>query len=96
MKPNPHAVAAVLRSRTTRGAKGDQQPVESREPPATAQEPPVRILDIGNDRDVPGVQAGQSSGQGAFPDTATRDTTWLSLLGIAIILYLLALIFILF
>lgn len=96
MKHKAHAVAAVLRGRTTSGAPDDEHPAESRQPTAAGQESPVRILPIDNDQDPPEVWPRQSTSQQTLPDDTLKDTARLSLLGIAVVLYLLTLIFILF
>lgn len=96
MKHKAHAVAVVLRSRAMRRAQDEEHPDEPRRQPATNQEPLVRILDSNNDRGLPEVWPDEPNNQQTYPDDQPKNTARLYLLGIAIILYLLALMFILF
>ena len=88
-------VAAVLRSRARPRTQDDEHPAGALRPPAPGQEPVVRIL---HSDDNPGFSevGPEQPGQQGYPDDTLKETAQLCLLGIAIALYLLALIFILF
>lgn len=87
--------AAVLRSRARPRTQDDEHPAGSARLPAPGQEPVVRVL---HSDDNPGFSEvwPKQSGQQNFPDDTLKETAQLCLLGIAIALYLLAMIFILF
>lgn len=96
MKHKAHALAAVLRSRAVRRTQDDEHPAEAGRQQGVDQEPPVRILQLNNDRGLPGMWPDESTGQQTYRDDRPKETVQLYLLGIAIALYLLALMFILF
>ena len=95
MKLKTHSIALALRNRIVSRGVDDERPADARRPPATNEEPQVRILDFAYAQDVP--EAGQEGTEYQQTDQnpKPKDTLWFYLLG-ATILYLLALIIILF
>jgi hypothetical protein len=95
MKHKAHAVAFALRRRTMRRrAQDDECRAEPRQP-ATHEEPLTRIADQNNDQDYSERWADEPDNQQTYQPDKPEHTAWLYLLGIATILYLLALMFIL-
>lgn len=64
--------------------------------PAPSQEPTVRILYLDHDQGAPEEWPVPPGSPQPSPDAPPKDTAWLYLFGIAVVLYLLALMFILF
>lgn len=95
MKLKTHSIAFALRSRIVGRGLHDEHPVAPRRQPATNEEPPVRILDDTTAQDVPEAGPEDPENQLIEHNAKPKDTLWFCLLGIAITLYLLALIFIL-
>ena len=95
MKLKAHSVAFTLRSQLMRRGLDDEHAANPRRQPATNDITPVRIIDPGNAREWPEVGPDDLEYHPTGPDARPKDTLWFYLLGIAIILYLLALMFIL-
>ena len=95
MKHKAHAVALALPRRTMRHQQ-DGHPVERRRQLATDKDPAARNRDHNNDRYLPEERRALRDSQQAHPDKKPKDTLWLCLLGLVIMLYLLALMLILF
>ena len=95
MKLKAHSVAFTLLDRLLRRGLDDEHAAHLRRQPATNDVTPVRIIDPGNAREWPGVGPDDLEYQQTDPDEKPKDTLWFYLLGIATILYLLALMFIL-
>ncbi len=96
MKLKEHAVAFALRNRIMRRGLDDEHPADPRLQSATNEVRPVTITEHNNARELPEVGPDDLEYQRTNPDKTPKDTLWFYLFGIATILYLLALIFILF
>lgn len=97
MKHMAQAVAVLFRTRSARRAQDDDASAAAPWPqPAPSREPTVRILCLDHDQGVPEEGPVPPGSPQAYFDDLPMDTVRLYLLGIAIILYLLALMFSLF
>ena len=96
MKLKTHSIAFALRSRIVSRGLDDERRADPRRHPAINEEPPVWILDHNTPQDVPEAGPDDPEYQQAAQNAKSKDTLWFYLLCIAVILYLLALIFVLF
>ncbi|CAH0142357.1 hypothetical protein SRABI26_00501 [Arthrobacter sp. Bi26] len=91
MKLKAHSVAFTLRNRFMRRGLDDEHAQNPRRQPATNDVTPVRIVEPGNAREMPEDGPDDRDYQRTDPDEEPKDTLWFYLLGIATILYLIAL-----
>lgn len=96
MKHKPHAVAYVLRSRAGPGEQDHAHPVERNRQPASDQDPLARILEHHSRSALPESSPAETNPERIYADDKPKASVWLYLLGIVTILYLFALMLILF